>query len=70
MLVRIHQVPIVGVALSPLIGDATVIPVIVDDAQLAAQHIDPIAFTTTVVSFDGTPISVNYFPALGLKKGR
>ena len=69
VLVRIHQVPIVGVALSPLIGDATVIPVIVDDAQLAAQHIDPIAFTTTVVSFDGTPISVNYFPALGLKKG-
>ena len=29
----------------------------------------PIAFTTTVISFDGTPISVNCFPKVGLTDG-
>src|SRR5262249_30506451 len=66
--VRIHQLPVVGVVLSPLIGYARVVPVTVNDAMLAADHKDPIAFTTTVVSFDGTPISVNWFPSRGLKK--
>lgn len=67
ILVQVHQVPILGDVLSPLIGRADVIPVTVDDAQFATGA--PIAFTTTVTSFDGTPISVNWFPALGLTKG-
>lgn len=70
VLVQIHQLPILGEALSPLIGSAMVVPVTINDAQLAEQNVDPIAFTATVVSFDGTPISVNYFPAVGLKKGQ
>ena len=30
----------------------------------------PIAFTTKVTSFDGTPISTNFFPASGLQSGQ
>ena len=30
---------------------------------------NPVAFTTKVTSFDGTQISVNYFPKSGLKTG-
>lgn len=69
VLVGIHQVPVVGDVLSPIIGYAVIVPVTVDDAALAADYVDPIAFTTMVTSFDGTRISVNYFPASGLKAG-
>lgn len=69
ILVRIHQVPILSDVLAPVIGYAVIVPITVNDAQLAEQSESPIAFTTTVVSFDGTPISVNYFPALGPEQG-
>lgn len=70
VLVQIHQVPILGDVLSPLIGRSDVIPVTVDDAALAQGYQAPIAFTTKIISFDGTPISVNFFPALGLAAGK
>lgn len=70
VLVRIHQVPILGDALAPLIGRSEVIPVTVGDAALAEGYRASIAFTTKIISFDGTPISVNFFPALGLAAGK
>jgi ABC-2 type transport system ATP-binding protein len=63
ILVRIHQVPVLRVVLAPLIGRSEIVPVTVNDAALADENGAPIAFTTTVISFDHTPISVNYFPA-------
>lgn len=66
VLVRIHQVPVLRVVLAPLIGRSEIVPVTVNDAALADENGAPIAFTTTVISFDHTPISVNYFPAVNL----
>jgi ABC-2 type transport system ATP-binding protein len=67
VLVILQQVPIVKDVLSPLIGRSEVFGVDVDvDAYLSQG---PIAFTTKIVSFDGTRISVNYFPASGLGVG-
>jgi ABC-2 type transport system ATP-binding protein len=70
ILVEIHQVPIVNDVLAPVIGYATVTPVNIDVRSLADNYNAPIAFTTTVISFDKTPISVNYFPAVGLSPGQ
>ena len=42
-------------------------PINVNVGQLVNGN--PVAFTTKVTSFDGTLISVNYFPASGLKTG-
>ena len=66
ILVSLHQVPILNVVLSPLIGRSRIVTVNVDVSQLVSDYQNPIAFTTTVISFDGTPISVNYFPKVGL----
>jgi len=66
ILVVLHQIPVVNVVLSPLIGRSRVVTVGIDVGGLATDYGQPIAFTTTVTSFDGTPISVNYFPADGL----
>lgn len=64
----LRQIPILGTALQPLIGYAVVVPIEVDVAALAPGGA-PIAFTTRIVSFDGTSISTNFFPALGLPAG-
>ena len=69
ILVALHQVPILNVVLSPLIGQSKIVTVNVDVGQLVSDYQNPIAFTTTVISFDGTPISVNYFPKVGLTDG-
>ncbi len=66
ILVSLHQVPILNVVLSPLIGRSKIVTVNVDVSLLVSDYQNPIAFTTTVISFDGTPISVNYFPKVGL----
>ena len=66
ILVRLHQVPILKDLLAPLIGRSMVVPVVVEVGSFVGEDKAPIAFTTTVTSFDGTPISVNWFPKSGL----
>jgi len=64
----LHQVPILGFVLQPLIGYAVAVPVEVDvDALVPAGA--PVAFTVKVASFDGALISTNFFPASGLLPG-
>ena len=68
ILVALHQVPILGDVLSPIIGYATTVPITVDlDALVPVGA--PVAFTTRVASFDGALIRVNFFPAYGLLPG-
>ncbi len=64
----LQQVPILGDLLAPVIGYGLIQPIDVKVGQLVAGN--PVAFTTKVTSFDGTQISVNYFPASGLQTGQ
>ena len=59
--------PILGDLFAPIIGYAVTRPINVTVGQLVNGN--PVAFTTKVTSFDGTLISVNFFPASGLKTG-
>ncbi len=68
ILQTLHQMPIVKDLLAPLIGYSVVQQVSVDVGDLAPAG-TPVAFTLDVTSFDGTPISTNYFPATGLAEG-
>ncbi len=68
-LTALYQTPILNTLLVPLIGNAFVAPVTVDVGAVNPSG-NPIAFTTKVISFDGTPISTNFFPALGLQMGQ
>lgn len=63
----IHRIPIVGDLLSPIIGQAEIVKFEVTPANLANGR--PTAFTYKVESFDGTLISVNYFPAVNVANG-
>jgi ABC-2 type transport system ATP-binding protein len=65
IVVILRQIPVVNNLLKPLIGISVTVPVAVDVSQVVPEG-TPIAFTTKVASFDGTLISVNFFPALGL----
>jgi ABC-2 type transport system ATP-binding protein len=67
IVVFLRQVPILGDLLAPIIGYAIRQDIDVKVGQLVSGN--PVAFTTKVTSFDGTQISVNYFPASGLKTG-
>ncbi|MCB0931893.1 MAG: peptidase S15 [Mycobacterium sp.] len=67
MLGLIHRIPIVGTLLSPIIGASTVVDFTVNPNELAAGR--PTDFTYKMPSFDGTLISVNYFPAVNLANG-
>ena len=67
VVVQLNQIPVVGFLLSPVIGSARSYWVDVNVGQFTGA--DPIAFTTKIASFDGTPISVNYFPKVGLAVG-
>lgn len=64
----LQATPLVGNLLAPIIGAATVAGVSIDVASLAPGD-TPLAFTVQVSSFDGTQISTNYFPAIGLTAG-
>ncbi|MFC7674452.1 CocE/NonD family hydrolase [Mycolicibacterium sp. GCM10028919] len=64
----LRQIPVVGALLQPIIGYSMAVSVSVDVAALVPAG-TPIAFTTRVTSFDGTPISTNFFPAVGLLSG-
>lgn len=66
ILVVLQQVPILKDLLSPLIGRAERFGVEVDVDEYVGEDQPPIAFTTKLASFDGTLISVNFFPASGL----
>lgn len=68
IVVELHQVPILSTALTPVIGYAVVEKVTVDVGDLAPGQ-TPVGYTVKVISFDGTPISMNFFPAAGLAAG-
>jgi len=66
----LREVPVVGQLLAPIIGVSIVVPVAVHIGKVVPSG-TPIAFTTMVKSpVDGTLISTNFFPALGLGKGQ
>ena len=64
----LQDTPLLGTLLAPIIGSAMVAVIDVAVDELAPAD-TPIAFTYDVISFDGTPISTNYFPASGLIDG-
>ncbi|KDE98718.1 hypothetical protein Y900_007105 [Mycolicibacterium aromaticivorans JS19b1 = JCM 16368] len=66
---ELHQVPVLNTLLAPLIGTSTLVPVTITPSSLNPTG-QPIAYTVTVTSFDGTRISTNYFPASGLTAGQ
>jgi ABC-2 type transport system ATP-binding protein len=66
---QLYQVPGLSTALAPLIGAAIVVPFSADPSELNPTGA-PAAFTVKVTSFDGTPISTNFFPASGLQSGQ
>jgi len=63
----LYQVPILNQLLAPIIGDSQVVDFDVNPSSLADGR--PVAFTYMMPSFDGTLISVNYFPAQNLANG-
>jgi ABC-2 type transport system ATP-binding protein len=65
----LYQLPILSTVLAPIIGSAVVVPFTADPSALNSKDA-PIAFTVKVTSFDGTPISTNFYPAAGLATGQ
>ena len=65
----LQQTPLVSTLLAPIIGSSVLASIDVDVAALAPGN-TPLAFTYRVESFDGTLISTNFFPAVGLSAGR
>lgn len=63
----IHRIPVVGWLLSPIIGKSTIVDFTVNPYDLAAGR--PTDFTYKMPSFDGTLISLNYFPAVDVANG-
>jgi len=63
----LYQVPILNQLLAPLIGDSQIVNFNENPSTLAADR--PVAFTYMMPSFDGTLISVNYFPATNVSLG-
>jgi ABC-2 type transport system ATP-binding protein len=63
----LYRTPIAGSLLAPIIGYSTVAEFNPVANSLAANR--PTAFTTMMPSFDGTLISVNYFPAVNVATG-
>ncbi|MUL57581.1 alpha/beta fold hydrolase [Mycobacterium sp. CBMA293] len=69
LLVQLHQIPGLGAFLTPLIGASTIVNFSADPSALNTTG-NPIAYTVNVKSFDGTLISTNFFPAVGLATGQ
>ncbi len=65
-LTLLYQMPVLNTLLVPIIGNSIITPVSINVDGVNPTG-NPIAFTTTVISQDGTPISTNFFPALGLQ---
>jgi ABC-2 type transport system ATP-binding protein len=68
VLIALHRVPLLSVLLAPLIGSSAVEQVTVNVGDLVPGS-TPVAYTAKVISFDGTLISTNFFPAPGLAVG-
>lgn len=66
VITALQQTALLGTLLAPLIGSSVLTRIDVDVATLAPGD-TPLAFTYRVSSFDGTPISTNFFPANGIK---
>lgn len=64
----LQQLPLISDLLAPIIGASVVATVNVRVGELAPGD-TPVAFTYDVISFDGTPISTNFFPATGIVAG-
>lgn len=67
VLKALHRLPLVNTVLAPLIGGSVVARFDETPAALAAGR--PVGFTYMMPSFDGTLISVNYFPAAEVASG-
>lgn len=63
LLVVLHQTPVLGDLLAPIIGYSQIATF---DAASVLPATNPVAYTYKMPSFDGTLISVNWFPASGL----
>ncbi|MGY4707987.1 CocE/NonD family hydrolase [Mycolicibacterium sp. CBM1] len=63
ILVVLHQTPVLGDLLAPLIGYSQIATF---NSNTVLPATDPVAYTYKMTSFDGTLISVNWFPASGL----
>lgn len=59
--VELRQVPVLGALLRPIIGFSRLSEF--DSSMAAIPAGTPVAYTVMVTSFDGTPISTNFFPA-------
>jgi len=60
----LQQLPLISTLLAPLIGASLVQTVSVNVGSLVSSGVTKqVAYTYLVDSFDGTPISMNYFPA-------
>jgi ABC-2 type transport system ATP-binding protein len=64
----LQKLPLVNLVLAPLIGSSLVATVSADVAALAPGD-RQFGFTYKVTSFDGTKISTNFFPAVGVGSG-
>ena len=64
----LQQSAVLGALLAPIIGASTLVRIDADLATLAPGQ-TPVAFTYKVISFDGTPISTNFFPASEIEPG-
>ncbi|MCX2932056.1 peptidase S15 [Mycobacterium sp. CVI_P3] len=62
VLVVIHQTPVLGTLLAPVIGYSQVVT-FTPNPSVDNPMGDPLAFTYKMPSFDGTLISLNWFPA-------
>ena len=63
----LRRIPVVSDLLAPIIGEAVVVPFTANPSELANGR--PVAFTYKMPSFDGTLISLNYFPAVNVATG-
>jgi len=68
LLDALRRIPVVSNLLAPIIGEAVVVPFDANPAELADGR--PVAFTYKMPSFDGTLISLNYYPALNVASGQ
>lgn len=64
-LVALHQTPLLGDLLTPVIGAAAVVPVDVDISKVVPDAATPVVRTITMTSYDGTNVDVHFLPAAG-----
>lgn len=64
----LQKLPLISDLLAPIIGSSIVATIDVNVAADAPGD-TPLSFTYDVISFDGTAISTNFFPATGIAEG-